>query len=263
MPTAATPLLADRYRIERELGHGGMGSVYLAWDTATEEYVALKRLAPAFAANPAALARFEREAAILRGLEHPFIVRLLDFRGEPDAFLVMELVAGGSFHDWIATRGPVPASLALAGIHQVGEALVAAHAAGVVHRDVKPANILIGRDGACRLGDFGVARAAALPALTRMGTGLGTVGFMAPEQSTSAREVDARADVYSLGVTLFALLEGRIEVDLARDLAASRLPDLLLRIVFRATSADPARRHPTMARLLAAIAETEVLFARG
>ncbi len=251
-------MLSGRYRIDWELGHGGMGSVYRAWDTVEQRAVAVKLLTPALSENRAVLQRFSREAEILRGLEHPFIIRLFDFCPEPPRpYLVMELIDGGSLYDWIATRGAVPPGLALAAVHQVGEALVVAHAAGVIHRDVKPANILLGRDGGCRLGDFGVARAADLPALTRLGTGLGTVGFMAPEQSLSARSVDARADVFSLGATLFALLEGRVEVDLVRDLDASKLPDMLLRVVFRATQPDPARRYATMTRLLAALREAE------
>lgn len=256
--TPVPAVLSGRYRIEWELGTGGMGSVYRAWDTIEDRPVAIKLLSPELAQNKVVVGRFAREAEILRGLEHPFIVRLFDFRLDgPRPYLVMELVEGGSLYDWIATRGPVPPGLALAAVHQVGEALVAAHAAGVIHRDVKPANILLGRDGGCRLGDFGVARSADLPALTRMGTGLGTVGFMAPEQSTSARSVDVRADVFSLGATLFALLEGRVEVDLVRDLSASKLPDMLLRVVFRATQPDPERRYPTMTRLLAALRQAE------
>lgn len=251
-------VLAGRYRVDAELGQGGMGSVHRAWDLVEGRAVAIKLLNLALVPNAGAATRFAREAELLRRLDHPFIVRLLDFRPEPPLpFLVMELVEGGSLHDWIATRGRVPAGLALAAAHQVGEALVATHAAGIVHRDVKPANILLGTDGACRLGDFGVARSATFPALTRVGTGLGTEGFMAPEQRSSARDVDARADIYSLGATLFAALEGRNEIDLARDLADSALPDLLLRVVFRATHSDPDRRYPTMARFLAALRDAE------
>ena len=202
-------LLDGRYSVEARLARGGMASVYLATDVRLDRRVAVKVMHPGLAEDPDFVARFNREARAAARLSHPDIVAVYD-QGSDDGhvFLVMEYVAGVTLRDIIRARGRLAPAEALAVMDHVLAALGAAHAAGLVHRDVKPENVLVTGDGRVKVADFGLARAVAGNNLTTDdGMLLGTAAYLAPEQ---VREgvADARSDVYSAGVLLFELLTG-------------------------------------------------------
>lgn len=210
MSTFETEILDGRYRVESELGRGGMGVVYRGTQLALDRPVAIKRLLETH--DPASVARFHREAIATGRLAHPGIVQILDAgidRGEP--YLVMELVEGEPLDEHLAQRGALPVDEALAIAWQIADALASAHAAGILHRDVKPANVMVGRDGRARLLDFGLAMLAHAKSqrLTQFGAFVGTPEYLAPEVSRG-EEPDARADVYALGATLYELLTGNV-----------------------------------------------------
>ncbi len=254
-----TELCGGRYRLAEPLGQGGMATVWRAWDATLRVERAIKLLSPEKLEDPAARARFLSEARTMAGLDHPGVLRVHDLGQDgPWVYMVMELATGGSLWDWVQRHGPMPPRLAVRLLLPVAHALEAAHAAGVVHRDVKPRNIMLGSDGQPHLADFGIARvrSAADPGLTRTGSSLGTWGYMAPEQRKDARAVDARADVYALGATLWALLAGEVPVDLfAWDVAADlgEQPEPLLALIRRATRFDPGERFESMAVMATAL----------
>jgi len=199
-----------RYRLEDLLGRGGMASVYRGVDEELGRPVAVKLLAEHFAGDNEIRRRFLREARIAGALNHPNIVSVYDI-GERDGcpFIVMELVEGESLADLLARDGPLEPGRAVELALQACAGLEHAHRAGLVHRDVKPANLLIRRDGTLKVADFGIARvAAAATTLTQAGAILGTASYLAPEQAEGG-EVTARADVYALGAVLYELLAGR------------------------------------------------------
>jgi serine/threonine-protein kinase len=198
-------LAAGRYRIERELGHGGMASVYLAHDEELGRPVAVKLLPPHLAADDVFRARFVREARLAGRLSHPNIVRVYD-AGETDGrpFIVMEYVPGSS----LAEAGRLAADRVVALGAQACAGLQHAHDAGLVHRDVKPANLLVRDDGVLKIVDFGIARAAESTRHTQAGTLLGTAAYLAPEQ-IAGEDATPASDVYSLGAVLYELLTGR------------------------------------------------------
>jgi DNA-binding NarL/FixJ family response regulator len=202
------------HRIDAVLGRGGMGIVYRATDLALDRPVALKLVAPTLAGDPLFRARFERECRLAAGLDHPHVVPV--FHAGDDAgrlYVTMRFVDGTDLRALLAQEGPLDPLRAAGLIEQVAGALDEAHARGLVHRDVKPANILIGRrDGADHafLTDFGVSKhRSADPALTATGHAIGTADYMSPEQA-AGRDVDGRADVYALGCVFFQALSGRI-----------------------------------------------------
>ncbi len=198
-------LAAGRYRIERELGHGGMATVYLGHDAELERPVAVKLLAEHLADDEDFHARFAREARLAGRLSHPNVVRVYD-AGETDGrpFIVMEYVSGSS----LAEAGRLPVERAVELGVQACAGLQHAHDAGLVHRDVKPANLLVRDDGVLKIADFGIARAAESTRHTQAGTLLGTASYVAPEQIAGADATPA-SDVYSLGAVLYELLTGR------------------------------------------------------
>jgi serine/threonine protein kinase len=199
-----------RYRIERELGRGGMASVYLARDAELERPVAIKILAPHLASEPGFYERFVREARMAARLSHPNIVQVFDAGEEDDRpFIVMEYVSGRSLAEEARGSGGKlePASVVDLAL-QICGGLELAHAAGLVHRDVKPQNLLVRDDGVVKIADFGIARAAEATNLTQIGSILGTAAYLSPEQA-AGEPVTAAADIYSLGVVLYELLAGR------------------------------------------------------
>jgi serine/threonine-protein kinase len=205
----AAVLVAGRYEVRRPLGHGAMSTVDLAQDAELDRPVALKRLAENLARDEDRRLRFMREARLAARLTHPNVVRVYDV-GEDDGrpFIAMEYVDGETLADLVARKGPLPrAEAVMLGI-QAARALAAAHDAGLVHRDVKPQNLLLRRDGTLKLGDFGVAFGPEGTRLTLVGTVLGTAAYLAPEQARG-EDVTAAADIYGLGAVLYELLTGR------------------------------------------------------
>ena len=267
----AGQVFGERYRVLSLLGSGGMGQVFRVEDATSGQALALKVLRPLDADDSDRVRRFQREIQILTRIRHPAVLHILDW-GESAAglYLVTELVDGEDLKAAIRSRGAWPAVDAAALGATLAEALAAAHAQGIVHRDVKPNNVMIARDGSVRLLDFGLARGTGidLTTLTRTGTILGTPGYMSPEQF-DAHGVDERSDLYSLGVVLFEVLTGRlpftgqtpIAVALAHKTETPPLPRTLRpgipawleRVVLRCLEKDPARRFATATELAAAL----------
>ena len=210
MPTRLADALADRYRFERELGAGGMATVYLAHDLKHDRSVAVKVLRPELAAVIGA-ERFLAEIKVTAALQHPHILPLFD-SGQADGFLfyVMPLIEGESLRDRLNREHQLSVEDSVRLAKEIGSALDYAHRHGVIHRDIKPENILL-HDGAALVADFGIALAVSQAGGNRMtetGLSLGTPGYMSPEQATGERTLDARADVYSLGCLLYEMLAG-------------------------------------------------------
>lgn len=237
MSTAHGDLL--RYKLGRVLGSGGMAIVYLADDRELARPVAIKLLADHLAADEAFRARFLREAQLAARLSHPHVVHVYDLgadtAGRP--FIVMEYVPGGSLAETLERRGPLPQDRVIAIAENCCAGLAHAHAAGLVHRDLKPHNLLVDTDGRIKIADFGVARALGDAGLTQTGSVLGTAGYLAPEQARG-ETVTSAADIYSLGVTLYQLATGTMPTagsppDLAEPLGSA---------VTRCLDQNPARR---------------------
>jgi tetratricopeptide (TPR) repeat protein len=207
---ATTDLLPDRYSGPQPIGRGGMGEIFRATDTSLGRAVAIKVLDQRYAQDEGVRERFTREAlAVARLSGNPSIVTIYDvgeWRERP--FIVMEYLAGGSLQEAIDREGAQPAGRALEWLEQAATALDTAHREGVIHRDVKPANLLLDRHGRVHVADFGIASAAGLNSLTQTGTVLGTASYLSPEQAQGARATPA-SDLYSLGVVAFELLTGR------------------------------------------------------
>jgi serine/threonine protein kinase len=220
-PPAASPddlLPAGRmlsgYRIEQMLGRGGMATVYKATQLSLSRPVAIKVLPRTLAQNPSFVARFNREAGALAALSHPNVINIIDRGVEGEIYyFVMEFVDGTDLQGVIARGRPAPAE-AVRILSQVCGALDYAHKRGVIHRDIKPGNVMIDRNGTVKVTDFGIAHLAGTQetsfGLTMAGATMGTVNYMAPEQRTDARTVDARADIYAVGVVLYELLTGQL-----------------------------------------------------
>ncbi|MFT7837288.1 PASTA domain-containing protein [Saccharothrix sp. BKS2] len=201
-------LLEQRYRVGALVARGGMSAVYRGVDTRLERDVAIKVMDPRFSADPQFVARFEREARAAAKLHHPGVVQVHDQGVDEDrVFLVMELVEGGTLRDLMVDRGRLDVPLALTVLEKVLAPLAAAHRADLVHRDVKPENVLIGRGGAVKVADFGLVRAMSAAGVTSDSVILGTVAYLSPEQVTTGN-TDARSDVYSAGVLLYEMLTG-------------------------------------------------------
>src|SRR6266516_2801285 len=211
-PTYLAPgvVLQDRYQIADEIGRGGFSIVYRARDRRVGADVAIKLLVPPPAAARLARERLRREVQAVRQLSHPNIVAVYDVADDgPWSFVVMELVAGPDLAVRVRQRGPLAPDAAARLGREITAALAAAHRRGVLHRDVKPQNILLGPDGRARLTDFGSARLAGQETVTQTGALVGTVEYAAPEQLAGGRG-DARADEYALGVTLYYALTGEL-----------------------------------------------------
>ena len=252
--------IAGRYRIERRLGVGGMSTVHLAFDQRLERYVALKLLAEHLADDPTFVSRFRREALAAARLVHPNIVQVFDFgfdERQHQHFIVMEHVPGHSCAELLRDRGHLEVEPAVEIISQACRGLDYAHRNGVVHRDVKPGNLLVSDADVVKLADFGIARATGQSSITQVGSVLGTAAYLAPEQARG-EEAGPRADIYSLGVVTYQLLSGRLPYEAASlseltlkqqrerpvplDDLDSRIPPELAQAVAYALSIDQERR---------------------
>ncbi len=260
-------LFADRYRLERRLGVGGMATVQLAFDTRLERYVAVKLLAEHLAEDSSFVSRFRREALAAARLVHPNIVQVFDFGSEQSSgrqFIVMEFVDGHSCAEILRDRGPMGPRDAVDVLTQACRGLDYAHRNGVVHRDVKPGNLLRNTDGVVKLADFGIAKAAEQSDITKVGSVLGTAAYLSPEQARGEPAGPA-SDLYALGVVSYQMMAGRLPyeaaslTDLAR-LQESGAPPLLSDVsrdvspplaaaVARALERDPARRYESAAEM--------------
>ena len=264
-------VLANRYRVERLLGRGGMGAVYLAHDEVLDESVALKVIASAFAADePALVERFRREAAAARKVTSPNVVRIHDLgEARPGLlYLSMEYFPGRTLAEVITARGLVPMADCVDYLGQICTGLAAAHDAGVIHRDLKPHNVLVGERNAVKLIDFGLAKATAGSGMTATGVLLGTPHYMSPEQ-IRGKTVDAASDIYALGALAFHLVGGRppftgdnaIAVGFAHctepvpSIKALRpdVPAALEAVITRALAKAPADRPRSAAEFKAAL----------
>jgi serine/threonine-protein kinase len=249
-------VLGDRYRLIERIAAGGQGEVWRAEDTALGRPVAVKVLRDEFADSAEFRDRFRREARHAAGLSHPGVAQVFDYdegQGDTPPYLVMEFVDGESLSETIARAAPPSADRVLDVVAAAASALAAAHAAGLVHRDVKPGNLLVGHDGSIKITDFGIARAVDAIPLTRTGMLLGTPLYLAPEQA-SGLQATAASDLYALGIIAFELLTGRppYEGPAAAVLLAHRdsplpalppsVPSGLRDLVLALTAKDPVMR---------------------
>jgi len=247
----ASPLANGRLRLRQVLGEGGVGTVYLAYDSRLALHRAVKILAEERAANPVQRHRFETEARIQAGLRHPNIVQVYDIAEEEGrVYMVMELVHGGSLWDRLERSGRMAPLDAIDACIGILNALELAHDRDIVHRDIKPHNILISRKGTPKLADFGVAHLPAMASqeITRTGMVMGTWAFMAPEQRASSRRVDRRSDIYAVGATLYTLVAARTDPNLfdydeAHE-AFIAVPGALRAHICRATRYAREERYP-------------------
>src|SRR5215217_7937406 len=200
-----------RYELRGRVGSGGMGRVYLAHDEVLDRDVALKLLKSRYAANEELVERFRREAKSAASLSHPHIVPVFDWgeTGNGTYYIAMEHLSGGTLRDLIASGRMLSPRTVVEVALQIAEALEAAHARGVVHRDIKPRNILVTDSGHVKVADFGIARAAEATTLSDLGEILGSVKYMSPEQAAGER-VGPASDLYSVGVVLYEMLTGRV-----------------------------------------------------
>ena len=254
--------IALRYRIEGRLGVGGMSTVYLAFDERLERNVAIKLLAEHLADDATFVSRFRREALSAARLVHPNIVQVFDFgfdERQHQHFIVMEHVAGQSCAELLRDRGHLDVPHAVDYLSQSCKGLEYAHRNGVIHRDVKPGNLLVSDTGVVKLADFGIARATDQSSITQVGSVLGTAAYLAPEQARG-EEAGPRSDIYSLGVVAYQLLSGRLPYEAASlseltlkqqreaperlDVANREVPRELAQAVAMALSIDAAARPP-------------------
>src|SRR5579862_3171171 len=250
----------NRYLILRKLGSGGMADVYLAEDQELGRRVALKLLNDRHANDAQFVERFRREAQSAAGLNHPNIVSVFDRgRAEGTYYIAMEYLDGRTLKELLVRNGPTPVPIAIDYARQILGALAFAHRNGIVHRDIKPHNIVVGRDGRLKVTDFGIARSGASQ-MTEAGSIVGTAQYLSPEQARGA-PVDPRSDLYSLGIVLYEMLTGKVPftgdtpVEIAmKHLQSTAEPPSSLRpevpreldaVVMRAIAKDPEQRYGT------------------
>jgi serine/threonine-protein kinase len=266
MSSQVGTLLNGRYRLDAQIGAGGMSTVYRAFDTVLERQVAIKLMHREIASDSDQLERFRREARAVAQLNDPYVVGVID-AGEDDGtpYIVFEYVEGETLKDRIRRLGRLPVGEAVAYAIEVARALGAAHDHQIVHRDVKPQNVLIDEEGTAKVTDFGIARSLTEEGLTADGRVLGTTDYVSPEQALG-QDVGPQSDLYSLGVVLFEMLTGDVpfhgenQVSVAMKHVREELPDVQLRrpevssalaaVVDRATAKDLGERYATDRELI-------------
>lgn len=266
-----TRVLNARYRLEEKIGEGGMAVVYRGSDLVLNRPVAIKVLRWQFAADQNFLRRFEREAQAAARLSHPNIVSVYDVgRDDGLRYIVMEYVAGSTLKELIAQRAPLPLENVIHIVRQVAAALDYAHQQGLVHRDIKPQNILVDERGIVKVTDFGIAKGLSDISLTEAGLGMGTIHYVSPEQARGEPATPA-SDIYSLGIVLFEMLTGRLpfEADSPIGLAMKHvhepppsprqfnptIPPTVEAIILRALAKNPRQRFPTAGALAQALTQ--------
>jgi serine/threonine-protein kinase len=267
-PADGMPDRMGDFRVLKKLGQGGMGAVYLAHQESLDRQVALKVMAPAVAARPNFVERFYREARSMAKLDHPNIVRGFAV-GEANGqhYVAMELIDGKSMQDWLDKQGKLSVGDALHVAIKACDALQHAHDLGLIHRDIKPDNMLVTSKGVVKISDMGLAKQVDEDnSMTQSGTGLGTPFYMAPEQARNAKHVDARSDVYALGSTLYHFLTGTypfkgestLELILSKEKGqfptARRLnqevPERLTLMIDKSLQKDPKHRYQSCADMM-------------
>src|SRR4051794_6182514 len=256
--TLLNRIFDGRYMVRRKLGSGGMADVYLAEDQELGRRVALKLLNDRHAADDQFVERFRREAQSAAGLNHPNIVSIFD-RGQAEGtyYIAMEYLEGRTLKELLVRNGPTPIPIAIDYARQILGALSFAHRNGIIHRDIKPHNIVVGSDGRLKVTDFGIARSGASQ-MTEAGSIVGTAQYLSPEQARGA-PVDPRSDIYSLGIVLYEMLTGHVPFtgDTAVEIAMkplsevpdppsklrSDVPHDLDAVVMRALAKDPEQRY--------------------
>ncbi|MGE0028349.1 MAG: Stk1 family PASTA domain-containing Ser/Thr kinase [Thermoleophilia bacterium] len=264
-------LIGGRYELGRQLGAGGMARVYLGHDRLLDREVAVKVLAEPYASDPNFVERFRREASAAAGLNHPTIVAVYD-RGEADGsyYIVMEYLAGPDLKQVIRSRAPLPPVEAIDATQQILAALGAAHRRDLVHRDVKPQNVLVAEDGHLKVTDFGIARAGAESDMTEAGSVIGTAQYLSPEQARGD-EVTAASDTYAVGIVLYEMLTGRVPFDGGPPVAVAMkqisdepvsprivepsVPRELEAVVMRSLAKRPSERYRTAEEMSRALAD--------
>jgi serine/threonine protein kinase len=264
---------ARRYQIIEDLGKGGMGRVYKVLDMEVREKLALKLLSPDIASDEQTIERFRNELKLARGISHRNICRMYDLgREEGSYFITMEYVPGEDLKSLIHRIGALPVGKAVSIARQICEGLTEAHGQGVVHRDLKPQNIMIDREGNARIMDFGIARSLKTKGITGGGVMIGTPEYMSPEQ-VDGKEADRRSDIYSLGIILFEMLTGRLpfEGDTPLSVAVkqkseappdprkfnAQIPEDLKRIILRCLDKSKDRRYQRAEEILDELAKIE------
>ena len=270
---AAGTTFARRYQIIEDLGKGGMGRVYKVFDTEVREKMALKLLNPDIAGDERTIERFRNELKLARAVSHRNVCRMYDFgREEGTYYITMEYVSGEDLKSLIHRIGALSVGKAVSIAKQIGEGLSEAHRLGVVHRDLKPQNIMIDREGNARIMDFGIARSLVARGITGAGVMIGTPEYMSPEQ-VDGKEADQRSDFYSLGIILFEMLTGRLpfEGDTPLSVAVkqkserptdprslnSQIPDELGRIILKCLEKPKEKRYQSAAEILTDFARIE------
>ncbi|MBX2797265.1 MAG: serine/threonine protein kinase [Myxococcales bacterium] len=260
--------LTQRYMATGLLGEGGMAEVFRAWDSQDRTWCAIKMLRETYASRESSRSRFVTEGETVIALDHRNVIDAWDIVSTVDRpFLVMEIAEGGSLKDWVDLHGRMPPRLAVDVAIQISKGVGAAHEFGVVHRDIKPHNILLSRKGQCKVTDFGIAKvmrpdgSVDIPDARTMQTqnAMGTLGYMAPEQRTNPHSADERTDIYGIGATLYTLLTGRVVTNL---FIAEREPQLLVGIpeelvpvLMQATAYKEDQRYATVKELAKALFE--------